>query len=128
MVRLHDPRQPISQVKQDTICVADYDYRMGTWNVTEDRIRRAKVIVCTCSAAALLRVYKNITFSHIFTDEAGQALITENLIPLSFASCGDSDMADCNNKQKVLNGKHYNLLNFNTKILLVGDPQQLGKG
>ena len=72
-------------------------------------LKHARVVVCTCTSAALLRklpmpvdsVVENWTPTHIFVDEAAQALVPETLIPLSLASS-------------------------ETSIVLAGDSKQLG--
>lgn len=48
------------------------------------RLQQCKVVVCTCSGAALLPRNATVQFTHVLIDEAGQALLPEALIPLSF--------------------------------------------
>jgi len=86
---------------------------------TAERLERARVIVCSCTSATLLsqyyvqstqpppdaafdsKEYWPWTPTHIFIDEAAQALLPETLIPISLADRG-------------------------TAIVLAGDSKQLG--
>lgn len=63
-----------------------------------EKIKSFRVIVCTCISAAVLHGIGLAAghFSHILVDEAGQALESEVMIPLQYATertheilCGD---------------------------------------
>ena len=71
--------------------------------LTQERLERASIVVCTCSAAALASPAGPLsaTFDHLVVDEAGQALLPETCVPMS-------------------------LLASNGNCLLAGDPKQLG--
>eukprot|EP00762_Andalucia_godoyi_P005665 ANDGO_06397.mRNA.1 putative RNA helicase SDE3 len=102
--RLNDPRRTYASTPQSVIpfCCVNKD---GIFEVPESRIGslgRYKVIVTTCmSAALLLESYPVSTFSHVFVDEAAQALEAETYAAVC---CSGRD----------------------TSIILSGDPLQLG--
>lgn len=72
-------------------------------------LRKVDVVICTCAAAGMLfppghigrHIPKDHTFDYILVDEAAQAMEPEIIVPLTLARPG-------------------------TKVLLCGDPQQLG--
>ncbi|KAL5477389.1 hypothetical protein EMCRGX_G024183 [Ephydatia muelleri] len=77
-------------------------YSMATNDVrVEDAVMCSRIIVCTCSTAAVLDLLE-MRFPYVFVDEAGQALEPECLIPVSLLDegCG--------------------------QLVLAGDPLQLG--
>ncbi|KAL2650062.1 hypothetical protein R1flu_018190 [Riccia fluitans] len=100
MWRMNDPRRNRASVKVDVSPFCEYQLKSE-----QDDMKPFRVIVCTCGAAGMLNeppyVGKVGPFSHVFVDEAGQALIPEALIPLSLA-------------------------NSSTCRVLCGDPKQLG--
>ena len=68
-----------------------------------EKIKSFRVIVCTCISASVLHGIGLAAghFSHIFVDEAGQALESEVMIPLQYST-------------------------EQTKEVLCGDPKQVG--
>jgi hypothetical protein len=68
-----------------------------------DQIQKKRVLVCSCSASELLKQnYRDLVskVTHVFVDEASQALEAECLIPLTLT------------KRKI--------------VFMAGDPHQLG--
>eukprot|EP00850_Spirogloea_muscicola_P011421 SM000071S21045 [mRNA] locus=s71:25992:32842:- [translate_table: standard] len=110
MWRLVDPRRLAASVKDDVIGRSGgpnfccYNEQLGLFDLKSNP-EQFRIIICTCASAALLHSLllcpSGASFSHILIDEAGQALIPETLIPLTLANC-------------------------RTRILLCGDPCQLG--
>eukprot|EP00850_Spirogloea_muscicola_P015527 SM000119S25670 [mRNA] locus=s119:287019:293747:- [translate_table: standard] len=110
MWRLVDPHRMAASVKDDVIgryggpnfCC--YNEQLGLFDLKSNP-EQFRIIIGTCASASLLHslpLYPfGASFSHILIDEAGQALIPETLIPLTLANSG-------------------------TRILLCGDPCQLG--
>ncbi|BBN09990.1 hypothetical protein MPTK1_5g00070 [Marchantia polymorpha subsp. ruderalis] len=100
MWRMNDPRRIIASVKVDVSPFCAYQLKSEL-----DDMKSFRVIVCTCGAAGMLHeppyLGKVEPFSHVFVDEAGQALLPEALIPLSLA-------------------------HSNACRVLCGDPKQLG--
>lgn len=65
------------------------------------KARDSRIVICTCSTAHILKTF-NLKYSHVFVDEAGQALEPECLIPASL------------------------LVEGSGQLVLAGDPLQLG--
>ncbi|KAK9834613.1 hypothetical protein WJX74_005750 [Apatococcus lobatus] len=124
MLRLNDPRLPPNQTKDDVIKWSLLDESTRAYRLpTPEELVNCNVVVATCSAAALLgegtfqkhlhhkpvatssginwEMSSGIIFTHVLIDEAGQALLPEALIPLTF-------------------------LQPSGQALLCGDPRQLG--
>jgi helicase MOV-10 len=80
------------------------DVRPFSGSPKPTKLRTYRVVLSTCSSAALLQTLKIRAghFSHIIIDEAAQADEPLSLIPIAFFS------------------------NQNTNVILAGDPNQLG--
>lgn len=132
ILRLNDPRRPPFTVKQDVLSLCCIDPHSGTfltfdtplnnfdaaafkrYAMLRDRLAKARVVVTTCIGASLLwrraldtnnhHQAPHARFSHVFIDEAGQALLPEALIPLT------------------LPGLHEEM----PAAIVCGDPRQLG--
>ncbi|KAF8267997.1 P-loop containing nucleoside triphosphate hydrolase protein [Lactarius quietus] len=80
------------------------DVRPFSGSPKPSQLRTYRVVLCTCSSAALLQTLRIRAghFSHIIIDEAAQADEPLSLIPISFFA------------------------NENTNVILAGDPNQLG--
>ncbi|KAK9829778.1 hypothetical protein WJX72_007868 [[Myrmecia] bisecta] len=120
MLRLHDPRHPPPQVKQDVLQFSMLDETVRAFALpSAEQVAGYSVIITTCGAAGFVReimqshaagsdghlgsagMQLTLDFSHVLIDEAGQALLPEALIPLTLLAQGGSSM-------------------------LCGDPRQLG--
>ena len=123
LVRVHDQRRLPEQVKDDVRrfslgifpgeAASNGESPFAFYMRPDGEILKdARVVVCSCTSASLLEpLSKGVKDStqtlspwiptHIFVDEAAQALVPETLIPLTLA---DSE----------------------TSVILVGDPKQLG--
>jgi helicase MOV-10 len=97
---LRDPKHvPERIMKECNIKYSDGCFKLPDMSV----LKQSTVVVSTCSSTSYL-VSLNCEkgfFSHIFIDEAGEAILSESLIPIS------------------LKGK-------NSTVILAGDPKQLG--
>lgn len=110
LVRVNDERRTPESVKADVrmFCL-DYAHTStaksgaAPFNFfrvpSENDLAQARVVICTCTSADLLT--NRFRPTHIFVDEAAQALVPETFIPLSLA------------------GKE-------TSVILAGDSKQLG--
>ena len=107
VLRLNDPRRlgGLDSVKPDVRDYCMWNDDLALFELPENT-SSYQVIACTCaSAIALLneRVERaSRGFTHVFIDEAGQALLSESLIPILAGVKDDSN------------------------LLLAGDPKQLG--
>ncbi len=112
MLRMNLPQRQINEiVLMDVLGHCHTSKATGLFEIPEAlELKKYKVIVCTCAAAALflanhhglIDLFSNY-FQYIFIDEAGQALEPETLIPISIGR-----------------------LNKGTaSIVLSGDPNQL---
>ena len=129
LLRINDERRMPESVKADVRPFSLEYFQGEEWmsknqfsffmRPTAERLKRARVVVCSCTSATLLSQYYRESSqpppftafdseqcwpwkpTHIFIDEAAQALVPETLIPLSFADLG-------------------------TSIILAGDSKQLG--
>lgn len=91
LFRLNAPFRSVSQMPADLLpyTYIDYNGRFSIRNKTD--LAKYNVVVSTCMSASIPYGIgmKNGHFSHIFIDEAGQAMEPEVRIPLlsSIASC-----------------------------------------
>ncbi|KAK9799412.1 hypothetical protein WJX73_005424 [Symbiochloris irregularis] len=109
IVRLNDPRRPPAQVHLDVLPMCAIDDTSRALSLPSlEAVSAARVVICTCGGAGMLRegdyakMNPPIRFSHVMIDEAGQALPTEALIPISLLHPSGG------------------------RVLLCGDPKQLG--
>jgi putative helicase MOV10L1 len=128
LLRLNDPRRPPYSAKEDTMDFTSFNAESGLFEVPHslEQLQSYSVVVCTCTAAALLYPYyhplngggggggggSQAGFTHVLIDESGQALLPEALIPLVLLTPPPS--SNCYDK---ISG---------WGALLCGDPQQLG--
>eukprot|EP00899_Mesostigma_viride_P004054 jgi/Mesvir1/1364/Mv25326-RA.2 len=160
MIRLNDPRRTNASVKSDVRRFCLHDARSDRFLVPHpDELERARVIVTTCGAAAFLWARTegpdlgiappSLSFTHVFVDEAGQALLPETLIPLvaaqaSTPSQGEDSSTSWPSLQAATGAHHQGPNTGNSptaassdakapaqlppapRIILCGDPLQLG--
>lgn len=135
VLRLNDPRRPPYSAKENTMDFTLFKTESGLFEVPQslEQLQSYSVIVCTCTAAAMLYPYYNLGgsglldggvgggaispagFTHVLIDESGQALLPEALIPLALLTPPPS-----------VNDKDSYGENPGWGALLCGDPQQLG--
>ena len=109
LVRVNDERRLPDQVKSDvrrfSVEIDPDDAHKTPFMYFKkpdaNMLANARVVVCSCTSAALIDSGASWTPTHIFVDEAAQATVPETLIPLTLA-------------------------NDQTAVILAGDPKQLG--
>ncbi|QRV74351.1 RNA helicase [Ceratobasidium sp. AG-Ba] len=104
LFRLNAIWRPRIELPEDLVEYSLHHNTRGFEVPALDKLRSFRVVVCTCSSAALAyaRGINPGHFTHIFIDEAGQASEPEVMIPI------------------------LNLSSRDTNVILSGDPKQLG--
>ena len=95
MMRLQDPRRRVVEAKAEILpycCLDQASNQFVTPNFKS--IDAVQVIVCSCYSAGILVRGKKYSFDYVLIDEAGQATVSETLIPATLSSgavvlCGD---------------------------------------
>lgn len=110
-VRLNDIRRSPATVRPGVLefCLlqspTSSPSRRPVFGVDWDLLEKARVVVASCSSAAVLQplLESRAGYDYVVVDEAAQALVPEALIPLTLAAQGGSSVT-----------------------VLAGDPRQLG--
>jgi putative helicase MOV10L1 len=155
VLRLNDPRRPPYSSKEDTLDYTLLNTTSGLFELPQSlrQLKSFSVVVCTCTAAALMYPYYDphfsgpeasalssprVGFSHVLIDESGQALLPEALIPLVLLSPPPPlDLFLDNNNNNITtttnetlsSAAHSNNTNHLSPAwgaMLCGDPKQLG--
>ncbi|GIL79433.1 hypothetical protein Vretimale_18310 [Volvox reticuliferus] len=117
LLRLNDPRRRVVEAKADVLPYSLVDEPTAAFRLPKpNEIQMAQIVVCSCSAAGMLREGAfvrealssttrkthissgnannscGIEFTHVLVDEAGQALLPEVLIPITLRAPGGAAM------------------------------------